>query len=221
MKRMILILSGSILLTYCGSSETNNEIAEAQKAQEEEVAGVTLYALKDETTEVKWTAFKLTDKIGVNGKFESVQVELTTSEFTSVAELMTGAKMTISTVSTSTGDAERDGKIKNQFFGTMKDGGETIVGTITAAQGETSGTANVSIEMNGMQYVQPFEWKYENNVVIMKATIEVDNWSAGESLGALNKVCSELHKGPDGKSVLWPDVEVVVNFRVVETYVTL
>jgi hypothetical protein len=221
MKKMIFLLSSVLLFAQCGGGEATQENAEVQEVQEEVVESVTMYALKDGSAEVKWTAFKLTDKIGVNGKFDSLFVELSQVEDTSIAELLGGAKMTIATNSTSTGDAERDGKIMKQFFGTMTNGGASIIGTVKEVEGENAGKVVVSIEMNGSVYDQVFDWKYENEIVIMKATIDVNNWSAGQSLGALNKVCRELHKGPDGKSVLWPDVEVVVNFRVVETLVTL
>jgi hypothetical protein len=220
MKKAILIMSSALFFMQCGQADTNQENKQ-EVVQEEVSQGVLMYALKEGSTEVKWTAFKLTDKIGVNGKFDSLEVFFDKIEDTSIAELMGGTKMVISTSSTSTGDVERDGKIKAQFFGTMAQGGAEIIGTITEVEGETTGTANVLIAMNNVEYTQLFNWKYENGIVIMTATLDVNNWSAGTSLGALNKVCSELHKGPDGKSVLWPDVEVVVNFRIVETYISL
>jgi hypothetical protein len=221
MKKIIFLVSSVMLFAQCGSSETVPETSESKEVKEEVGAGVIMYSVKEGSTEVKWTAFKLTDKIGVNGKFDSVNVQMDSPQDTSILGLMSGAKMTISTASTSTGDADRDGKIKAQFFGTMADGGGAIFGTITEVSGEIAGTANVLITMNNSEVNQIFNWKYDNGMVIMTATLDVNNWSANKSLGALNTVCNELHKGPDGKSVLWPDVEVVVNFRVIETYISL
>lgn len=39
----------------------------------------------------------------------------------------------------------------------------------------------------------------------------VPYWNALEALAALNKVCFELHKGPDGVSKTWEEVAIEVS----------
>ena len=46
--------------------------------------------------------------------------------------------------------------------------------------------------------------------IYIKTSIDVLNWEAKSSLDALNQVCLEQHTGPDGKNVLWPNVDITV-----------
>ena len=48
------------------------------------------------------------------------------------------------------------------------------------------------------------------NRLKLSTTINVPDWDTQPSLDSLNGVCSVLHTGKDGSSVLWPDVEIEV-----------
>ena len=47
--------------------------------------------------------------------------------------------------------------------------------------------------------------------VSMTGTMNLKDWNALAALDALNKVCFDLHKGPDGVSKTWEDVAIEVN----------
>ena len=47
----------------------------------------------------------------------------------------------------------------------------------------------------------------------MTTVLHTPDWNADAGLAALNNECEELHKGEDGISKLWPDVNVTVVSR--------
>ena len=70
------------------------------------------------------------------------------------------------------------------------------------------GTAVFTLSMNGTEQEVTGEYEVEDNVLSLVSNIDVSAWGAESGIAALNKVCDELHKGEDGKSVLWPDVKI-------------
>ena len=190
----------SLLFFACGNAEI-----ETKEVEKEAKAEVCSFEYNNSTT-VNWTAFKLTEKVGVNGAFDSVVVENTKSA-ASIEEALTGATFSIYTVSSNSNDSLRDWKIANHFFGTMTET-ESITGSIKSLK---DGTGEVELTMNGVSINVPTTYTInEGNEIFIKATVDVPTWNAQSALDELGEVCAEKHTGPDGKNVLWPDVEVKV-----------
>ena len=201
----------ALLLSSCGGGEQKPDLPTADQASEE-VAKACTYAYTDAPAEVLWVAYKYTEKVGVKGVFEEATVTAGGAG-PLVADALIGTSINIATASNNSGDPTRDPKIKSSFFG-MLQGGETITGTITSAEGdEQSGTVTADITMNGN--TQPVSGSYEltDDNIEMKFELSVASWSAMDALNELNKVCEDLHKGADGKSILWPDVTVFVSTK--------
>ena len=168
------------------------------------------YHYNPSTTEVKWTAFKQSKKVPVNGKFDSLMV----SGFTpsnKLTESITGVSIELFTSSTNTNDKARDLKIINSFFGVLLNS-VSIKANIISANGDDSGDGILLIDMNGVKKEQPFTWSVDAyDELFMKTTINVLDWGGEKALSALNKVCEAKHTGPDDtESKLWPDVEIIV-----------
>ena len=146
-------------------------------------------------------SLKHSAKAQVGGTFKSSIVE----GFTESADL----NNSVSVNSTSTNDTVRDYKIVNSFFKTMVNT-DFITGKIISLN--NNGTRLLSISMNNSQVEKKFNWKIDQSTreIYIKASIDVLNWGAQSSLDALNKVCLEQHTGPDGKNVLWPNVDITV-----------
>ena len=49
--------------------------------------------------------------------------------------------------------------------------------------------------------------------LILSGSISTDQFMADEALASLNKACFDLHKGADGVSKTWPDVEISVRAK--------
>lgn len=171
------------------------------------------YLYNPSTTEVKWTAFKQSKKVPVNGKFDSVLVSGFNSS-NKLSESITGVSMELFTSSTNTNDKARDLKIVNSFFGNLLNS-VSLKATIISANGDVSGDGVLLIDMNGVTKEQPYTWSVDDyDELFMKTTINVLDWGGESALAALNKVCEAKHTGPDDKeSTLWPDVEIIVLSR--------
>ena len=71
--------------------------------------------------------------------------------------------------------------------------------------------------MNGKSKVVPFRMKIEGTKYLGETDIDIMDFKMKKSLDALNKVCYDLHKGPDGKSKTWSQVSLALSADVIET----
>jgi hypothetical protein len=71
---------------------------------------------------------------------------------------------------------------------------------------ETSGT--LTIQMNDVSNDLPFTYTIDKNSFRLNATMNIDLWFVQSALSSLNKVCRDLHKGSDGISRTWPEVDL-------------
>ena len=167
-------------------------------------------------TELKWTAFKFTEKVGVGGTFDRFSVENATKANDPFAAL-TGLRFNIDTSSVNSNHKERDGRIRSYFFGSMESG-KMISGRIVEFEGTESGKARMEIIMNGISRVQELQYKLMNGMEVeIWGKIQVTDWKSEKSLDSLNEVCYDLHKGEDGISKLWPEVEIRAYTRLEKT----
>jgi len=207
MKKVIYTIAVSsifgLFLNSCGEKKETKEVVVEDVVSEVKTACV--YSLENESVEVNWTAFKLSEKVGVAGTFDTISV----SGFLEGKEELSAALENMSFVasvnSTNSNSPDRDVKIKEQFFGTMEMT-TAITGRIESITSDGNGM--LLINMNGMEVSTPFTWTHLDNLFSLNATIDINDWNAGESLSALNTVCEALHTGVDGISKLWPDVEI-------------
>ena len=202
----ILTIIALFLLISC-SEENNNEVPKSFKTEEPVTPSSDYtYSLGDVT--VKWTAFKHSARAQVGGEFKSAEV-LGFQESTDLNTSISGVSFKIPVSSTSTNDEVRDYKVVNSFFNTMIST-EFITGKIISI--DENGQGKLSINMNGQGLDKVFKWEMDETTkeIYIKTSIDVLNWGAKSSLDALNEVCLEQHTGPDGKNVLWPNVDITV-----------
>ena len=218
MKKYIIytgIISSLLLFATCGETETaenlddiGNELSKKLADDSNVIAKDTcLLILDDKSVVVNWTAFKLSDKVGVGGTFDTVIVSGVTNNQTMAGAAAT-AQFDILTGSVNSNNTERDYKISNSFFGTMVNTA-TISGKVVSLNDDGSGS--ISLTMNGVEKEITLDWKATSeNRLKLSAAINVNDWNAKPSLDSLNGVCTAVHTGKDGVSVLWPDVEIEV-----------
>lgn len=197
---LTLVLVFSIAFTSC----------KTEQKKEEAPAAKTALTLTNENTAVSFTAYKTTDKIPVKGYFSETSATLPENAVTA-KEALNGLKFEIPISSLYTNDTIRDGKLKRSFFGTMINT-STLSGTISTTD-DANGT--VALNMNGMTTDFPITIALKGNTATINGVVDLKNWNALQALAALNEVCFDLHKGPDGVSKTWEDVaiEVVTTFE--------
>lgn len=204
MRKISILLLAMTLSVFVSCKEEKKETTTT-----EDVKTTKQFVVKPEATSVKWTAYKTTDKVGVNGEFTTVKFD--NKSGATPEEALNNLSFSIPVSSLFTNDATntRDAKIKNSFFGSMIDT-DLISGTLKYKDSKYV----ASLTMNGVTHDLPLEVGIEDERrVTLKGTMDLNNWNAIEALNALNKVCFDLHKGADGVSKTWEDVAIQI-----ETY---
>ena len=206
MMKNLLLFAISFLFICCSSNDKSKKVETFESQKIIEAKDDYTYTLGD--VMVKWTAFKHSAKAQVGGQFKAATVEGFT-ESKDLYSSIPGVSFKIPVNSTSTNDTVRDYKIVNSFFNTMI-GTEFITGKIISL--EKNGKGKLSINMNNTDVEKVFNWEMDEltKEIYIKTAIDVLNWGAQSSLDALNEVCLEQHTGPDGKNILWPNVDITV-----------
>lgn len=201
-KLSILLIVFAFGLTSC-----KNDKKETKTDESIEASSAEKFVIKPEATSVKWTAYKTTDKIGVGGEFTTLNFEEKSGS--SPQEALNNLNFSIPVSSLFTNDATntRDAKIKTSFFGAMLNT-DLIKGKIKY----TNEVVSASITMNGVTNDLPMTIVInEERRVTITGIMNLKDWNALDALASLNKVCFDLHKGPDGVSKTWEDVAIEVN----------
>ena len=174
----------------------------------------------DTATAVKWFAFKFTEKTEVGGKFDSFEVS-SKKEGKSPKEVLEALVFSIATKSVNTTNPDRDTKIVDSFFGKLSKT-EKITGKVISLEGDDkSGKAKVSIMMNEVTKDAELDYSIDESKISLTGTIDVAEWKGMPAIEALNKVCSDLHKGKDGLSKLWSEVRIEVTSSLAKNCGTL
>jgi hypothetical protein len=190
--KKITVISFAILLSFV--------IVSCKKEIKKEPA---LFSIEQKTITVKWTGYKTTDKIAVNGQFKEISITNSKSSATAI-EALNGAKFSIPVSSLFSDNDERDGKLKQLFFGVME-ATLSLTGTLNL---NNDGTGDIDLLMNGVQKKIPVTYIASGQLVEISGTMNLDDWNAQPALASLAKACFEQHKGPDGESKTWNEVTV-------------
>jgi len=191
------VLPLTLLLNSCSGEETSST---NHSDTEQEIQNLELV---ENSLNVEWTAYKTTDKLPVKGVFNEVKLETQLNKGESPEEILNEATVSIDINKLTTGNAGRDVKIKTLFFGLMKDS-TNINGKLTYSEEEWK----LNITMNGTTVNVPVDVVFEENIFRLKSKIQLAEFNALEMLASLNKACYELHKGADGISKTWEEVDV-------------
>ena len=206
MKKYIFPLTlAAVVLTSCGGGNEADVVAT-------DSVEVCTYSYDPTTTTLTWTAFKLTEKIGVNGTFDEINV-IAKEDATDMFAVLTGATFELPIASLNSQDPVRDPKIKRSFFGNM-----TETASITGVVNSISATtASVSVTMNGVAKEYTGNVSVEGEKITLTTTIDIVDFGAQTSLDSLSVVCAEKHTGPDGVNKFWTTVDVAVSTTLIKS----
>lgn len=185
-----------VTFTSCKKEENTETPTETNEV----VKGLTIV---NDSTKVKWTAFKTTDKVAVGGSFTQIDLK-DVKTGNSPEEVLEGVAFSIPVSSLFTDNADRDSKLKTIFFGTLKNT-ELLAGVLNFRDGKCM----MSLSMNDVTKQVPLEYTFENNLFSMKTTLNLNDFGGSTALAAINKACYDLHKGPDGVSKTWETVDIM------------
>ena len=172
--------------------------------KQDETKNERLYSIDTSGVSMVWTAYKFTDKIGVSGTFNDYTFTKK-KESGSVAEVLNNLTLTIPTATVDTKNPIRDFKLSTYFFKAFNT--PSLNGTILTAK-DNEGI--IKLQMNKKSRKIPYSYAIQNDTIVLFTHLDLNLWNAEEALRLLNDECYELHKGTDGISKLWPDVDVKI-----------
>ena len=197
MKKLTLFLIAlTLITTSCKKEEKNAVVTEAKTTTNQ------TFSVIGETSTVKWIAYKTTDKVAVKGNFDSIKIT-NSKKAATVEEALNGILFSIPVSSIFSNEATRDSKLKQFFFGAMKNT-EFISGTFDINEKDSF----VNITMNGISKTIPIELIIDGQTASFSNTLNLNDWDLGNAITSLNNACFDLHKGPDGVSKTWDEVEI-------------
>ncbi len=211
MKKMniLAVCVSAFYLLSCGNSTETTQTQEQEAPKKEEPIAC-FYSYNAANTTLKWEAYKTTERKGVGGTFNTINVKTAIDSSSKIIEVIESIKFAIPTNSVNSNNEGRDAKIANLFFGNMK-GGDLIIGQVHELQGdEKSGKASFYIILNDIEKEVLFDYTIDDATVKMTGTLNLEDFMANDAIEALNKECYDLHKGEDGVSKLWPDVTITL-----------
>lgn len=182
------------------SSKKENTASETAPKKE-----VCSYSYINDSTNVHWTAYKHTAKVGVKGQFDSFTANGAKSG-ESVEDVLKSLSLSVDVSSINSKDSIRDGKLVKLFFEIMANT-ETITGSVNSAE---NGEGSMSFKMNDIENNVPFKYTLTGNKLELKSTIDVNDWKGEDALASLQKACEAKHTGGDGESKLWSEVGIYI-----------
>lgn len=164
-----------------------------------------VYTIDTAGTVLQWTAYKFTEKVGVNGTFDSFQLHMEHRNTLSIEELLQGAIINISANSVNSGETIRDTKLRTYFFDLFRT--DIIKGEI---KNVLENKGKMTLEMNAITNEIAYSYEIKNDTVFLRSAINLPSWEGEEAMTSLNQECYELHMGADRISKLWPNVDVTI-----------
>lgn len=204
MKKIALVLGIVGITVFSCTEKKTEEVVETEiietNVSQEEPSDMVDGVIKGAS--VKWTGFKTTEKIAVSGTFDAVQV-LDAKEGKTAEEILQGAKVRVPVASIDSGLEDRDSKLKMILFGAMANTSD-IYGVINFKNGKTY----ITFTLNNVSKEYEVTSKVDKNIFTINTTVNLADFNANAAVEALNKACFDLHKGADGVSKTWSEVEI-------------
>lgn len=175
------------------------------------------WCLDPASVQVVWTAFKTTQKIGVNGNFTTLKVSAPEKGSKSLAKLLNSLKAEIKlegAASLSTGNPGRDQTLFDHFFKYLK-GPIQIQGKIQSAKGtDEQGELMLQLNLNGKKKPVPMTWtRTPEGTFTAKGSLDVLDFGLKTAFDDLHQTCEALHTGPDGISKTWSEVALQIQAK--------
>ena len=215
-KIQYFIILFSIVFFSCNNNNTQ------QEKQENIITEGDSYKFDIENTKVIWNGYKTNDKIKVVGYFNEFSCDRENQEFSSIEELVNGLQFSIKSSSSFSGDPIRDKNLQGHFFKYLTDN-FIINGTLGIPINDSIDvTFNVfgktkKIRFAFLDQIIP-GCPYYDHIVEIKGSINLESqFDALKAYNAISNKCYDLHKGVDGISKTWKQVDVHVKALVINT----
>jgi hypothetical protein len=208
------------LITCFFSCNNNNEVSKEKVLSVPNNNNTSFYTLDKKNTKIIWNGYKTSDKVKVVGFFTefSTNRDILDSSFTSILDLVSGLEFSINSSSSSSGDPMRDGNLREFFFKYLTNDFK-IIGVLGRPGSKCpSDSIDVVFNVFDIDYQIRFGYNYniENSLIEIKGPIKLENeFGAVRAYNAIHEKCYDLHKGADGVSVTWKEVDIHIKVPVI------
>ena len=174
-----------------------------------------VFSVNLKTAQVIWSGYKTTDKIKVTGKFEkfkSAKIQKN-NQYKSIQDLVEGLDFAVDLGSSFSGDQIRDMNLKDFFFNLLARN-LIVTGKFEKLEGDS---INVLLKLFGQEKQFKLGAFYENEMLHVKGTVDIiKQLEAKKAFESISNKCYDLHKGPDGVSKTWGDVELYIKTPIIK-----
>ena len=207
-----------VLMIFISCNSNNNK----EVKQENIITEGDSYQFDIENIIVIWNGYKTNDKIKVVGYFSEFSCDRENQEFSSIEDLVTGLKFSVKSSSSLSGDPVRDKNLKEHFFKYLTDD-FVINGTLNQVVNDS---IDITFDVFGQtkQIRLAFLYNimpgcpYFDQIVEIKGSINLESqFDALKAYNSIHEQCYDLHKGADGISKTWKQVDIHVKALVVNT----
>jgi hypothetical protein len=200
------ILLCSFIVISCNTGQEKNIKTDDNKELEAK-ANECIYSFSDSTIKLFWAGYKTTDKLKVLGSFQEIKTNHSDQKFSSIDELVNGITFSINSKSSESGDPIRDANLRDYFFNYLTDNFQ-INGRVSEYN---DAFITVNFDVLGVDRQVKFTHSIVNNVLKLRALISLDDLGAYKAYNSISAKCYDLHKGPDGISKTWDEVNVLID----------
>lgn len=201
----------SFFIISCNTGQEKNIKVDDKKELEAKPDNC-VYSFSDSTIKLFWAGYKTTDKLKVLGSFQEITTNHSDQKFSSIEDLVNGISFSINSKSSESGDPIRDANLRDYFFNYLTDNFQ-INGRFSEYN-DALITAN--IDVLGVNRQVKFSHSIVNNVLKMRALISLDELGANKAFSSISDKCYELHKGADGVSKTWDEVNVLIDVPLIK-----
>ena len=164
-----------------------------------------------------WTAFKTTEKVGVSGSFKDFTLS-PSSPGSTLSKTLEGVTMSIVPSSVDSGVEIRNQTIATKYFAAFAPDTPFAVTVESVSGDDKAGTASLKVDINGTQKTLAFPYTVNDaGELSAKATMEMMDFGLNAAFDAIHLACEALHKGADGISKTWTDVDLSVTAKITKT----
>ena len=171
----------------------------------DEVVEEVLSVYDNTSTTIGFGAFKTTSKKEVKGWFTDFEITGIT-ESQDVSEIFKNASISVNVASLDTKNEGRNVTIIAEFFNKTTSN-KKIEGKVVSFDTD-SATAVLELIFNDATTPLTFDYALNGDTLSMQSVLNLEDVNGLEALASLNKACEGVHKGDDGVSKTWNDVNI-------------
>lgn len=163
---------------------------------------------------LEWTAFKTSKKAPVKGTFKTIELHSSgAGKSQSLESFLKGLTFKVDTLTLDTKNPARDENIVTNFFKKIA-GKPEFTGKVVSVDLKKH-KAVLELVLGGKKHKVPFEVKGSlQEGFEAKGKIDLLKVGLKTAFESLHQSCFDLHKGEDGKSKTWSDVELLAKLKV-------